>query len=78
MERMIYKCDNCKKSTNNYYDEIGWIIFEPTSIIVTKGRNKKREAQTGYQRNCGQSLHYCSTDCLIKVINRLKKEKPKI
>lgn len=78
MEQTIYKCEECGKTTEDYYNEIGWILFEPTAITVTRGRKKDRTADTGYLKNNNKTLHFCGLTCFTKLIKRLSTKRAKV
>ena len=72
----ILKCDNCGKSTEDYYAEEGWIIFEGlpdfAAITITHGRRDDGMAITSY-RHLTDNLSFCSVECLVEYLNNLDK-----
>jgi len=71
MKTEIRKCDNCGKSSEDLYDEIGWIEIEsPKSISISGGRRNGEGADV-FRFISGYSSHtidLCSLKCLIEFI----------
>jgi hypothetical protein len=55
-------CETCKAETIDRYLSKGWIHIEDAKISVSKRRDKKGTAITGYSN--GPLLDFCSYKCL--------------
>jgi len=76
MRKEIYVCDGCGKTTDNYYDEKGWIIFEGVDsgicATITEGRKRDGTAKTKFHEPpYEEKLIFCCTRCLIKFLKNL-------
>jgi hypothetical protein len=69
-----YRCDQCAKEVEDVYLEQGWLKFEGSITrswgIRSKGRDG--DARTDY---IGKSSEFCSAECLVKHLDKLRKEK---
>jgi len=71
----ILKCDNCGRSTEDYYAEEGWIIFENLSdITITHGRRDDGQAITSFNNIIPEYLSFCSVGCLIEYLDKINKK----
>lgn len=60
----VTKCDSCEKRTDDYFSEVGWVVFDG-SLSTTQGRDKKRNAKTHYKQG---KFHFCSIQCLLSFL----------
>ena len=70
----IMKCDNCGKTTEDFYKEDGWILLGDIDYItITHGRDSSGQAITSYKSPLPEILSFCSVKCFTEYIEKLAK-----
>ncbi|MFW9871920.1 MAG: hypothetical protein ACFFG0_02385 [Candidatus Thorarchaeota archaeon] len=70
MIKEITLCDCCEKSTDDVYNEVGWIVIEGDyyNIFITGGRKSDRISNIFRYIQQNKILHFCGYKCLLEFI----------